>query len=139
MVRVSTADNADPQAAWRQWLVEAHHSSSQDFDKAVMTLSGGALGLSITFVHDFAPKATHRALLGWSWGCFALSLLAILVSHLTSQDATLHEIKKLDDPSTKGWAIGKGMTSFLNYVAALALVGGAVLLVIFALHNVGHG
>ena len=124
--------------AWRQWLVEAHHSSSQDFDKAVMTVASGALGLSITFVHDFAPKAIHRGLLAAAWALLATSLLAILISHLASQDATLHEIKKLDNENT-GWSIAWWATSLLNYGAALSLVAGVLCLVVFGLYNVGHG
>ena len=36
-----TAQSA-PLEKYRDWLVKAEHQASQDFDKAILTLSGGA-------------------------------------------------------------------------------------------------
>ena len=120
---------------YRQFLVDCHHTASQDFDKAIMTLSGGALGLSITFVHDIAPHPSHNVLLGSAWGCFTMSLLLILISFLTSQGALLAMIGAIDDGTAlpkKGWA---RFTAVTNWLSAGGLVAGAVLLVLFALYN----
>jgi hypothetical protein len=43
-------------AAYREWLVKTDHSASEAYDKAVMTLSGGALAISISFVREIAPS-----------------------------------------------------------------------------------
>jgi hypothetical protein len=74
-------------AKHREWLVSAYENATQSFDKAIMTLAGGALGVSIAFIHDVAPKPEHKWLLGVAWSLFALSLLLILASFLTSQRA----------------------------------------------------
>ncbi len=66
----------------RQWLLQADHAASRDFDKAIMTLAAGALGVSIAFVHDVAPHPVRVAWLGWAWGLFAASLVLILLSFL---------------------------------------------------------
>jgi hypothetical protein len=68
-------------AEWRQWLAEKHHAASQDYDKAVMTLAGGALGLSLAFVKDIAPDPEDTWALVGAWALFAASLRGVNVLH----------------------------------------------------------
>jgi hypothetical protein len=77
-------------AAEREWLKQADHTACRDFDKAVMTLAAGALGLSIAFIHDIAPDPTFVGVLAAAWAFFAASLLAILVSFMTSREVRGH-------------------------------------------------
>jgi hypothetical protein len=123
----------------RQWLLQADHAASRDFDKAVMTLAAGALGVSIAFVHDLAPDPVHVTWLGWAWGLFALSLVLILVSFLTSQLALRREMKVLSgerSDARPGGPLGP-LTIGLNWGSAGALVSGVIALVVFALYNRG--
>jgi hypothetical protein len=124
---------------YRELLVNAHQSMAATFDKAIMTLSGGALGLSITFLHDVAPHPTHRKLLATSWSCFVLSLLVTLISFVTSQAAIKARIAELDDDSSAPrawWRPDSGKwTTWLNLSSAALLIAGAVFLVLFALYN----
>jgi TRAP-type C4-dicarboxylate transport system permease small subunit len=120
---------------YRDHLVGAHHTASQDFDKAIMTLSGGALGLSITFVHDIAPHPTNKILLSLAWLLFSISLLLILVSFLSSQAAVLAMIKTLDEPKSPSKKVSAFVTACLNWAAAATLVSGVLCLVLFALYN----
>jgi hypothetical protein len=76
-------------AEWRQWLAENHHAASQYYDKAVMTLSGGALGLSLAFVKDIAPDPEETWALVGAWASFAASLLFIF----TSQGSIVNNIR----------------------------------------------
>ncbi|MDP9327893.1 MAG: hypothetical protein M3P10_06780 [Actinomycetota bacterium] len=125
----------------REWLRQADHEAHRDFDKAIMTLAAGALGLSIAFVHNVAPKPEHTGWLAAAWVGFSTSLLFILASFLTSQAALRIEMKVLsgerDDPKPGG-RFGTG-TFFLNLLSAAALLVGVVTLVVFALHNVKGG
>lgn len=128
---------ADEQAE-RQWLLKADHEASRDFDKAIMTLAAGALGVSIAFVHNVAPNPIHVAWLAWAWMLFAGSLVLILASFLTSQHALRREMQTLagqgeQDQRPGGW-LGTS-TVLLNWGAAGALVAGVVALVVFALLN----
>lgn len=122
----------------REWLRQADHTASRDFDKAVMTLAAGALGVSIAFVHDVEPNPTHTAWLGVSWGMFSLSLVLILLSFLMSQHALRLEMKVLsgerNDAVPGGW-LGRA-TIGLNWASAGSLVSGVVALVVFALYNI---
>jgi hypothetical protein len=121
----------------RLWLRQADHTASRDFDKAIMTLAAGGLGVSIAFVHQVAPHPLHVAWLGWAWVLFALSLMLILISFLTSQHALRREMKVVSgeraDSHPGGWL---GPTTMgLNWLSALALVTGVVSLVVFAQYN----
>lgn len=63
-----TAVPVPPEEDERRWLRQADHTASRDFDKAIMTLAAGALGVSIAFVHDIAPDPVHVSWLGWGLG-----------------------------------------------------------------------
>ncbi len=123
--------------SYRDWLVKAHHTASQDFDRAVMTLAGGGLGVSIAFVRDIAPHPTHKWMLGVGWLGFTLSLVCVFVSLLTSQATSLRMIEDIDENrdsrerfNMPGWA-----TDLLNTLAAVFLVSGVGFVVLFALYN----
>jgi uncharacterized BrkB/YihY/UPF0761 family membrane protein len=117
----------------REWLVSAYENATQSFDKAIMTLAGGALGISIAFIHDVAPKPEHKWILGVAWTLFALSLLLILASFLMSQHAILDMMRQIDEDVEKV-ARGKA-TDRLNRGSASAFVLGVIFLVIFAVYN----
>lgn len=126
---------ADEEVAWRDWLVKAHHTASQDYDKAVMTLAGGALGISLAFIRDIAPDPIHGWILAVAWCLLALSLLLIFVSLLSSQQAILTSIEKLDARETLTRGIAGAMTVWLNGLAGGAFVLGVGFLVSFAAVN----
>src|SRR4051794_14101065 len=123
--------------SYRDWLVKAHHVASQDFDKALMALAGGALGISLAFIHDVAPHPGHKGWLEVSWGSLSGSLLLILVSFLTSQSALLSTIGRhqrgVANPHRQAFAWA---TVALNWLSAMAFVVGVACLVRFALYNV---
>jgi hypothetical protein len=127
----------DALAEHRRHLVAALHTASQDFDKAVMTLAAGALGVSIAFVNSVAPEPRATFWLGLAWALFGASLVFILVSFITSQQAIRWEIDHLyDDPRPqRPWRFS---TRNLNYGAAGAFVFGVGSLVVFALLNLGR-
>jgi hypothetical protein len=128
---------------YREWLVKSEHQASQDFDKAILTLAGGALGLSLVFIDPIKLTGLVREpwLLVLSWFSLASSLLAGLASLLTSRRALRTCIAQLDGDrlgrETPGgrWA---GFTEWLNLAAAGLLVGGVICLVTFAWLNIGR-
>lgn len=71
----------------RKLLIDAEREGSRSFDKAVLTLAAGALGLSVTFVDKIAPvpQATILWLLVASWIFFGFSIIVTLSSFITSQ------------------------------------------------------
>lgn len=49
-----------PPFDYRKWLVEADHKASQAYDKALLTLAGGALGISFAFLKDLVASPSVR-------------------------------------------------------------------------------
>jgi len=57
---------------YRADLITGRQKAQEQFDKAVLSLSGGALGVSFTFVDKFVPKGSvveHSNLLIIAWFC----------------------------------------------------------------------
>jgi len=63
------------------------HASLQEFDRAILTLSAGSLGLSLAFIKDVVPlrNAVHLGFLFGSWYLFGSSVLLTLISFIASQ------------------------------------------------------
>jgi hypothetical protein len=140
------ADDAtvEDQLSQRDWLVRAHNQASRDFDKLVITLSSGALAISLVFVHDVAPKPTSTGWLYIAWVLFALSLLLNLVSYLFSMAAInvyIAWIDKLKKPKVGEDGKDKDTwwtrsTAGLNLLSVAALVLGVLALLLFAGKNI---
>jgi hypothetical protein len=128
-------------SAYRDFLIAADQKASEAYDKTVMTLSGGALGLSITFLKDIIRQSTRVSIqrLEWSWMCLSLSVLLILVSMLFSQWALRKAITQVDDGTVGDGRVGGGfsiLTGVLNVISGLSCVAGIVLLAWFSLANI---
>ena len=133
----------------RKTLLAAEQDYAKSFDRWLVTLAGGALGLSIAFLKDIAgPKATDVAWLVAAWILFGLSVCASLVSMLISQHG--HEAFRavLDEQATRGgekfWLCVREAQrgrweptaiTCLNVAAILAFVIGVLSLAVFAALN----
>jgi hypothetical protein len=86
----------------RKVYIDASRESARSFDNTMVTLSAGALALSITFVEKLAPHPTSLLLLFGAWASFIVALIASLSSHLFAQSAIRNEIVLLDQEQIKG-------------------------------------
>jgi hypothetical protein len=133
------SDMNKPNQEHRNYLTEAHQKAYEDFDKTVLLLSGGALGVSITFVKDIIGPGMllgKRALL-WSWGCWVASLLMVLLSYYFSQLTLSRAIAELDaglNPQRPGGVYRK-FTLLLNALSGLLFFVGLILFIIFVSKN----
>lgn len=95
----------------RRALIETEQNQSLQYDKAILTLSAGALGVTVVFVHEIAPapdKDTLHFLFG-GWAAFALSILSTLFSFLSSQAAHRQQRDSLDrEIATQRRELAKG-------------------------------
>jgi len=124
--------------AHRGWLVEAEHKASQAYDKAVMTLSGGALGISLTFAkHLVKSPVISLWRLELAWGALSASIALILVSMVTSQFALRKSIHEFDQGMVGRQPGGSFSvaTQVLNVMAGITLVLGIALLAWFSVSN----
>ncbi len=125
----------------RKSLVEAELEQSRLFDKAILTLAAGALGLSITFIRQIAPTPDPNTIwmLIFAWGAFSGSVLATLTSFLTSQFACRRQREILDAQQSDraaGSRNGFGIaTTILNILSAILFVIGVVFMVVFSINN----
>jgi hypothetical protein len=140
----------------RRYLIESEQEAAKSYDRWLLTLSGGALGLSMAFARDIAPLdgAEGRPCLLAAWLALAFAVAVGLVCIQLSQrahadfrdvlDATLETARAKnedagfwDDLRTaqvrcrRAWWVG-----WLNWVSISAFVAGIVLLSVFAFLNV---
>lgn len=125
---------------YRQWLVAAEQKGQGDFDKTVLMLSGGALGVSFAFVKDIVgPDAIATPmLLFFAWTSWALSCLAVLASFYVSSLALREAIKQCDDKARRCEPPGgyyTTMTKFLNASGGVLFLCGVALMASFVYYN----
>jgi hypothetical protein len=121
----------------RARLVEHRLKASESFDRMVLALAGGALGLTITFIHDIAPHPRHLWMIAVGWSILAASLLVILTSLLTSIAAHDQIIEQMDE-QVASVRRPRRWTTWLNRSAAALLVAGVAFVVLFACFNLRH-
>lgn len=126
-------------ADYRCLLTQTEQKSQADFDKAVLTLSGGALGLSFAFTKDIVGTSpiAHGGYLLCAWIAWALSSTSILISFLVSAYAQRRAIKQLDRPPIPPrlggwWDIA---TARLNLLGLLLFLLGLTMMIFFLRHN----
>ena len=125
------ADSTSPSsglAEYRKWLVSAEQKSQEDFDKTVLSLSGGALGISLAFLKDVigTNPIAHPALLLAAWLAWAFSTFAVLTSYYLSHLALRRAISQVDDGSIYMQPAGG---SFSRATAILNAAGGLLFLI----------
>jgi hypothetical protein len=120
-------------------------SGSENFDKSVLTLSSAGLGLSISFLKDFA--AFKSVELSWmlytSWGLFTLATVCTMFSFLASgwameahkglaRRAYMEGDENAFDVQS-GWG---RLTGLLNITSAVAFMFALIATVVFITTNI---
>jgi hypothetical protein len=133
----SGVDPSDQSDSFRAHLIAADQTASRDYDKALLTLSAGSLGVSIAFIHTVAPHPKDIFWLGLAWGLFAASLVFVVSSLLTSQRELRKAITAYDNQTDESPAVAatSSATAKLNFWAGMAFLVGVVALVVFAFLN----
>lgn len=125
--------------SYREKLEIGANDNQREFDKAVIALSGGALGISIGLLKDVFGRATVSAtgFLLAAWVFWAISLAATLYSFYFSAKAYREELKRLDDhitylPKRNSWTI---LTAFLNAASGILFILGIISIIVFLKFN----
>lgn len=93
----------DAYLAERKMLIDAEGDSAKAFDQAMLTLSAGALGASLTIIRELAPKPPEAPyLLYATWIGFAAALASTVFSFLFSQYAMSRQRDILDQKLEEG-------------------------------------
>jgi hypothetical protein len=129
----------------RDALINADLEQSKSFDKYILTLSGGAFGLSLVFIRDIVSKSTpvFSNVLYSAWILFGVSISITLVSFLLSQKACKRQIeineiillnKSFDNVPQNTYS---RFTNLANWISGCVFVSGLFCLASFAFNNIG--
>jgi len=83
----------------RKHLVDCIYKTSNLYDQSILTLSSGALGLSITFIKQITQniKAPTILILIIAWIFLVLAIIITLISFKTSEQACFEELKIVEN------------------------------------------
>jgi hypothetical protein len=89
--------------AQREKLHDAVMESSGRYGKAILTLSGGSIALTVTFIEKIAAEPSPESIkfIILSWSMFLISLVSHLFSLKNSNKASTQQIIILDDQYKK--------------------------------------
>jgi len=131
----------DPKEEVRTLLSTLERDSQNSYDKAILTLSGGALGVTISFVKNVIgnmPKGT--VFMFASWVCWGLSLACVLFSFYASNLALRRAVIQLDNETIEDEQPGGAfdtITAVLNAASGCFFLAGTFLFVYFGYKNIG--
>jgi hypothetical protein len=130
-------------------ICEDIQSSTDSFDQSLLTLSSGALGVSLAFIKDIVPlkEAVWIGLLFGSWIAFALCIVATVVSFLVSVKANKQQLGYIEAYylRSQDGALDKHKTSGYvkwlhgcTWLGIILFVAGLFCTIIFACENVAR-
>lgn len=127
---------------YRTSLAETVRTLNESYDKMLLTLSGGALGLSIAFLKDVVTldNVKNPELLLLSWVAFIVSLASVLGRVMFGIEAHRKAIAQVDDGTiykNKPGGRFSSLTRVLHILSAASLLIGLILIAVFAYRNIG--
>lgn len=138
---MNQTDAGSPLHAYREKLLELEQQAQQSYDKTIVTLSGGALGLSLVFYEKVAGATPEGAVfLFLAWGSWALSLLCVLFSFYFSAKALRKAVEQVDRGqifSDEPGGASSQATRILNIGSGVFFLLGVLLMIAFAAINLG--
>lgn len=141
-IESSTVDVDSTLREYRAHLVTAYQKAIEDYDKSIMSLSGGALGISFAFVKDFIGTGTvvNRSILFSAWICWGVSVTSVVASFFISHLSLRYAIKQVDTGVVYQQSPGglySRITAFLNAFGGLLFLIGVILIALFVWQNLG--
>ena len=130
-------------AGYRRQLLDQSAAMQTEFDKNLVTLSGGAIGVSFIFLQNAkaafgVERLVNLSILSWAWIAWACSIACVLISYYTSSIALARTAEKVDDRTIfLDWSksIWNRLTRILNPLGAVLFFTGLVLLIVFVTLN----
>lgn len=125
---------------YRKALLDLEQKTQSAYDKAVMTLSGGALGLTFTFLKDVVGQRQLNSP-GWllvAWICWGVSITMTLASFYTAGVALRTAVRQTDEKEIYLTLVGgtyNTVTKYLNFLSGSLFFIGVCSIVIFVTQN----
>lgn len=123
---------------YRRLLQELENKAQDEYDKTVIMLSTGALGLSFTFLKDIVnlKEAHSMYLMMGAWICWAISASSVLYSFYSSRQALRQEIEDLDNEIERVNNHFDRLTGMLNFWSGTFFVVGLFFMIAFVKTNI---
>jgi len=127
---------------YRKHLVVAEQKAQEDFDKTIITLSGGALGISFAFIGNVIrdKPIIDTPLLFYAWWSWAGSLVAVLISYYLSVIALRMALRQAYSGAIymrEPGGFAARLVDITNVVGAALFFVGLFLLAAFIRRNLG--
>lgn len=127
---------------YRHQIIEAGRKAQEEYDKNVLYLSGGSLGLSFTFIKEIigANPLLYSHYLVFAWIAWSISILLVLLSFWLSINAlrqTLNQINEGTIHTQIPGGIYSKFTKASNFFSGFFFFIGVVLMSIFVFYNLG--
>lgn len=124
---------------------ERINKNQEEYDKQILTLGVGFLGVSLAFIKDVVPlnQAVHLALLHFSFVLLTLSIVSVIASYQISIWGQFRARKYWEDvvknPSAP-FPIGNAKAmGWINLGSGILFLAGIALSVSFVILNLSHG
>lgn len=124
---------------YRRLLQELEIKAQEEYDKTVILLSTGALGLSFTFLKDIVNlKDAHSMdLMMAAWICWAISAASVLCSFYSSKKALGKAIDDLDKGVENDSNPFDKLTGLFNLWSGSFFISGLFFMIAFVKTNIG--
>jgi hypothetical protein len=144
-VEVRTVTESQDRQRYREHLMAADRKSVELFDNTVISLSGGALGVSVLILERVTERLDkvqaaidHGWLMPVAWACWAASVASCLLSHYFSHLSLRRAIAQLDRGEkivrAGGWLAW--VTDGCTIIAGILFLGGLIAAGLFVWKNV---
>lgn len=125
---------------YRWHLIEARQKADESSTKYILTISGGAIAISLTFLNGLPENASplHSILIVLAWISWTLAIILTFISFSTSKKSLEKAIEQTDDGTIYDGNVGgcySTATKILNASSSLFFIVGLILLIIFAIAN----
>lgn len=125
---------------YRNYLISSRQKVQETIDKFLISISSGALGISIIFISNIIKdkEIYGKELLMTSWLLYVITLIAVISSFFTSGLAFRYAIRQVDEKDNsekKFGGVWNIITSLLNITSFLAFIFATVTLLGFISNN----
>lgn len=130
---------------YRDELNKRQLSNTENYDKAILTLSSAGLAISLSFIKNIVTleNAQYLYLLKASWTLFLLSIVVSLVAYLIGNAAISRQLRiaedyyvnKLISAQTEKNRLSQ-FNNIINYTVGLFFVLAISILVVFVIFNI---
>lgn len=132
----------------RDELIQSQRMNSDNFDKAILSLSSAGLGITVSFITNLIDlsKAHYLFALYLTWAFFIVAIVSTIISFLVSQSGISKQldslekiyIKKEEVDNKKVMRIAKAL-KWLTVTSAIAFILAILFLVSFSITNISRG